>query len=178
MSRVSTAPGFGLWILDFWLLLLDSEKRLTVFNGLRVLNVYLDDFAGRLRLNLVHQFHRFDNAHDGVWSDLTTDAYKAFRRRGCRPIKSSDNRGGNNMQVLIFRGGFFRLSARVPRRGRASTLHGAGRLSPRRRGVLLFRKQRRQSSSVFNGCSPTNPHPKPLAFQFKIRQTVFGNEVD
>src|SRR2546423_7302222 len=63
------------------LTLLDSKKRLTVFNGLSVLDVNLHHLAGRLGLNLVHQLHRLDDADDAGWFDVTADAHEAVRRR-------------------------------------------------------------------------------------------------
>ena len=62
------------------MLLLDSEKRLAVFDGLAILDIDLDDFTGRLRLNFVHQLHRLDDADDRVRFDVAADAHETFRR--------------------------------------------------------------------------------------------------
>ena len=59
---------------------LDSEKGLSVLDGLAVLDVNLDDFARGLGLDLVHQLHRFDNANDRIGLDVAADAHKAFGR--------------------------------------------------------------------------------------------------
>src|SRR5688572_16130010 len=44
-------------------LVTNAEKRLPIFDGLSILNVNLYYFTRRLSLNLVHELHRFDNAH-------------------------------------------------------------------------------------------------------------------
>src|SRR2546421_9995799 len=78
-------------------LLLDSEKRLAIFDGLAVLDIDLDDFAGGFSLNLIHQLHRFDDADDRVRFDVTTDAHKAVSSRRRGPIKRSDDRRSNKV---------------------------------------------------------------------------------
>ena len=40
----------------------DTEERLSVFDGLPVLNENLHDLTGDLCLNLVHELHRLDDA--------------------------------------------------------------------------------------------------------------------
>src|SRR5205085_1718536 len=55
-------------------LLLDSEEWLTVFDRLSVLDVDLDDFAGSLSLNFIHQLHSFDDADDCRGFNLAADA--------------------------------------------------------------------------------------------------------
>src|ERR1043165_3368458 len=84
----------GPWTLDFGLALLYSEKRLAVFDGLTVFNVNLDDFARGLSLNLVHQFHGFDDTDDRISFDIAADAHEAvgvWRRRAIE--RSHDRRG-------------------------------------------------------------------------------------
>jgi hypothetical protein len=56
----------------------DSKKRLPVFHGLPVLDINLDDFAGSFRVNLVHQLHGFDDAHDRFRLNLAADTHEAF----------------------------------------------------------------------------------------------------
>ena len=48
----------------------DSKKRLAVFYRLAILNVDLDYFTTGLGLNLVHEFHGLDDAHDRLGSTL------------------------------------------------------------------------------------------------------------
>src|SRR5580765_2843587 len=43
---------------------LDGEQLLAVFDRLAVLGKHLDDFAGDVGFDLVHQFHRLDDAED------------------------------------------------------------------------------------------------------------------
>ena len=65
MSKPVRQTDFGPWTLDIGLSF-DSEQRLTVFNWLAVLNIDLDYFAIRFSLDFIHQFHRFNDANDGV----------------------------------------------------------------------------------------------------------------
>src|ERR1700683_5083339 len=51
-------PGAELF-LPAWA---DAEERLPVFDGLAVLGVHLDELAGHIRFDFVHQLHGFDDA--------------------------------------------------------------------------------------------------------------------
>ena len=62
-------------------LTLDSKERLAVFHRLAVLNVNLDYLSTHLGLNLVHEFHGFDDADNRVGLDVTSDLHKSLRRR-------------------------------------------------------------------------------------------------
>src|SRR5690606_34202540 len=53
--------------------LFDDEQRLAVFDRLAVLDQDLGDGSGELRLDLVHQFHRFDDAQRVAHLHLATD---------------------------------------------------------------------------------------------------------
>ena len=81
---------------------LDSEKGLSVLDGLAVLDVNLDYFARGFGLDLVHQLHRFDNANDRGGLDFAADAHKAFGRWRGRAIEGANDGRGNNVQILIF----------------------------------------------------------------------------
>src|SRR5215204_1750255 len=71
------------------LLTLDSKKWLTVLDGLAVLNVNLDDFASKLRLDLIHQLHRLDNADDTFRFNPASNFYKGVSSWRRRTIKGS-----------------------------------------------------------------------------------------
>src|SRR5581483_5390647 len=45
----------------------DGVELFSVFHGLTVLDEDADDFTRNVRLDLVHELHRFDNAHDGAF---------------------------------------------------------------------------------------------------------------
>src|SRR5689334_21783514 len=55
--------------------LLDAEQLLPELDGLAVLGVDLDDGARELRLDLVHQLHRFDNAERLPRTDDRADVH-------------------------------------------------------------------------------------------------------
>src|ERR1043165_637703 len=102
-----SSQQFGLsayWLLltGYCLLLPDSEKWLTKFDGLAILNVDLDDLARRLCLNLIHQLHGFDDTDDGVRFDVTADPHKTFCIRRRRAIKGAYDWRADEMQTLIF----------------------------------------------------------------------------
>src|SRR5262244_625301 len=69
-----------------WRLLLaarpDAEQRLPIFHGLPVVCEYAQHFPADVRLNLVHQLHRF---------------HKRFRTRARRAIECSHNRRFNKV---------------------------------------------------------------------------------
>src|SRR5918996_2082161 len=56
-------------------LTMNSEKRLAVLNRLAVFDINLYYFTRRLRLDLVHQFHRLNDAHNRVRVNMTPDLY-------------------------------------------------------------------------------------------------------
>src|ERR1017187_2501518 len=67
------------------------EQRLAEFHRLAVFDQHLGDNAFDLGLDLVHDFHRFDDADDAIRTDLGADFHimGGFGRR--RTIKSSDH---------------------------------------------------------------------------------------
>ena len=69
-GKQGAVPFVCLLLTAHCLLLLDSEKRLAVFDSLAVLDIDFDDFAGCLSLNFVHQLHCFDDAVDVSASTL------------------------------------------------------------------------------------------------------------
>src|SRR5690242_15307780 len=65
-------------------LTLNTEQRLPVLYRLSVLDVDLDHFSRRFRLNLVHEFHGFDDAHDRCRLDVAADLHKRIGARRWR----------------------------------------------------------------------------------------------
>src|SRR5262249_42256860 len=59
----------------------NSKKRLAVFYRLAILDINLYYFTTRLGLNLVHELHRLDDAHDRLRFDVAADLHKRVRRR-------------------------------------------------------------------------------------------------
>src|SRR5437899_9865137 len=122
---VSSWQNFAFLLTAHRSLLLDSEEGLSVLDGLAVLDVNLDDFARSFGLNLVHQLHRFDNANDRVGLDFAADAHKTFGCRRGRAKEGADDGRGNNVQILIFRGGLFGMSSRMRRSSGYALARGA-----------------------------------------------------
>src|ERR1043165_8621685 len=85
------------------LLWLNSKKRLAVFYRLAILDINLDYFTTRLSLNLVHEFHGFDDAHHRLRFDVAADLHKRIRRRRRRTIERADDGRRNDVQILILR---------------------------------------------------------------------------
>ena len=79
----------------------NSKKRLAVFYRLAILNINLDYFTARLGLNLVHEFHGFDYAHNRFGLNVTADLHKRIRRRRRRTIERADDWRRNDVEILI-----------------------------------------------------------------------------
>src|SRR5918993_155575 len=60
MMRIAISPRFAIRI--FLNIGLNGEQPFPVLHGLAVLDIDLDDVPVVLRVDLVHQFHRFDDA--------------------------------------------------------------------------------------------------------------------
>ena len=64
-------------------LLADSKKRLAKLNRLTVFSENFGDNSAGFGLNLVHHFHRFDDANDGIFGDGFPDFNKSGRVGRC-----------------------------------------------------------------------------------------------
>src|SRR6185295_4417118 len=71
----------------FWWLTANTEKGLAVLDGLPVLNVNFNDLTSCFSLNLVHEFHGFDNTHDRLRLDVAADLHKRVGGRRSRTIE-------------------------------------------------------------------------------------------
>jgi hypothetical protein len=83
------------------------------------------------------------------------------------------------MQILINRGGLFRVRPRVWRSRWGNTLAGTPRL--RTGGNLFFNstwKERRLGGRIFDERPTANLDSKPFAFQLEICESVRGDQVD
>ena len=148
-------------------LCLDSEEGLTVFNGLTVFDVDLHDLTAALSLNLVHQFHGFDDAYHGVGFDLAADTNETFCGWGWRAKESANNRRRNDMQILIFRSRLFCQGARVGWRRGGSTLDGGSQCT--NDGTFGHTgNSGRQNRGFFGLPAAGNPDPKSLSLKFEI----------
>src|SRR5438093_6368280 len=88
---------FGTCSRQFLLVRTDAEEPLPEFNRMAVLNVDLDDLAGNVGLDFVHELHCFDNAkHRTLFDDFANlDIGLSARRR--RAIERADYRRGDGM---------------------------------------------------------------------------------
>ena len=59
----------------------NAKKRLAVLDRLTIFDVNLDHFTNRLRLNLIHQFHRFNDTDNRVGLDVTANLHERIRSR-------------------------------------------------------------------------------------------------
>src|ERR1051325_8217445 len=88
--KSSAQADIGLWTLDLGLSF-DSEQRLAILDRLPVLNINLCNFSGSLGLNLIHQFHRLDNADHRISFDDAADFYESIGGRRGGAIKRADD---------------------------------------------------------------------------------------
>src|SRR6476659_2114578 len=69
----------------------DREQALAVLDRLPVLHVDVHHLAVVLRVDLVHQLHRFDDAEDLAFPDGGADVDKRRRARLRRPVEGADD---------------------------------------------------------------------------------------
>src|SRR3990167_11236061 len=72
---------------------LDQEERLAVLDAVPVLAEDPDDAAGNLRLDLVHELHRLDDAQDLAFLHDVALVHVRLGVRGRRAIERADHRG-------------------------------------------------------------------------------------
>lgn len=82
------APNTEL-LLRLWT---NPEQRLAVLYRAAVLRKYLDDFACHVRLDLIHQLHRFYDAQDLARLNSRAFGDKSICARARRCVISSHNR--------------------------------------------------------------------------------------
>src|ERR1700691_2524911 len=70
----------------------DADERLTVFDRLAVLGVHLDELAGHIRFDFVHQLHSFDDAEYLAGLDFGSRCNEGIRARTWRAVKRSHDR--------------------------------------------------------------------------------------
>src|SRR5262249_13068269 len=111
---------------------IDQEEGLAELDGVRVLHEDLDDPAGHLGLNLVHELHRFDDAEDLSFLHEIAFADVRIRRRRGGPIEGAHHR-------RLDRHARCRLDLARVRRGRPLDLdHGRGDGSRSRRDAAAL----------------------------------------
>src|SRR5918999_2270483 len=71
----------------------NPEEDLAELHRLRVLHAHLADHTGDLGLDLVHDLHRFDDAHRLAGGHPTSDIRVGFRPRLRRSVEGSHHRG-------------------------------------------------------------------------------------
>src|SRR5690349_5774452 len=71
----------------------DDEQRLSVFDRLGVFHHHLGDPARHFGLDLVHQFHGFDDAHGLAYFHSVTFLDEGLRVRGGGRVKSPHHGG-------------------------------------------------------------------------------------
>src|SRR5688572_928751 len=70
---------------------LDQEERLVELDRLLVLDEDLDDGPGHLRLDLVEDLHRLDEAEDGLGRHLVAHLHERLRARRRRAVERPDD---------------------------------------------------------------------------------------
>src|SRR2546426_7869125 len=92
MIRVAISPRLAMSIFLNILTSLNPKQGLTVLDWLSVLDVDLSDLASDFGLDLVHQFHRFDDTNHRLWLYVVPNSDKRFRRWRRGTVERSDNR--------------------------------------------------------------------------------------
>src|SRR5687768_1336219 len=89
MMRIAISPRFAIRIflnIGFY-----GEQPFPVLHGLAVLDIHLDDLPVVLGVDLVHQFHRFDDAKHLSLLDGRTYLNEWLRARFSRPEEGAYN---------------------------------------------------------------------------------------
>src|SRR5690554_1184741 len=95
ITRSAISPRFAISTLLNTSAPLDLEELLAVFDRLPVLDEDLEDRARELALDLVHQFHRLDDAKRAAALDALALLDEGLRRGVRRAIKRADKRRGD-----------------------------------------------------------------------------------
>src|SRR6185295_16798831 len=82
----------------------NGEELFAVLDGLAVAGIDRDDFALDVRLDLVHQLHRFDDAEDLALADPLSDLGERVGLGGGGTVKRPDDRRRDHVDVLVLRG--------------------------------------------------------------------------
>src|SRR5688500_9837977 len=101
MMRIAISPRFAMRIflnIGFY-----GEQPLPVLHGLAILDIDLDDFAVVFRVDLVHQFHRFDDAQHVPFFDGAADIYERRRVRLCGTEECSDDGRFHDREIDLIR---------------------------------------------------------------------------
>src|SRR5215213_6642837 len=101
MMRIAISPRFAIRI--FLNIGLDGEKALPVLHGLAVLDVDLDDLPVVLGVDLVHQFHRLDNAKHLPLLDGGADIDEWRGARLGRTEERADDRRLHDRKIDLIR---------------------------------------------------------------------------
>src|ERR1700728_5352810 len=80
----------------------NRKQGLAVLDGLAIVDQALDDLAGSVDFNLVHQFHRFHDADNLALFDMVAGGNKSRRSRRGRLVKGAHDRRFENVQLLRF----------------------------------------------------------------------------
>src|SRR5215475_3697573 len=87
-----------------WRLLLaarpDAEQRLPILHGLPVICEYSQHFSADVRLNFVHELHRFNDAERLAGVDVPTDFHKWLSARSRGAVERAHNRRFDKMKVF------------------------------------------------------------------------------
>src|SRR6187200_715612 len=78
---------------------IDPEEHLPEFDRLTVFHQYLANSAGDLRLDLVHDLHRFDDAHGLAWSDPVAHLDVGLGPRLRRLVKRAHHRRADLLEL-------------------------------------------------------------------------------
>src|SRR6185436_12776112 len=79
--RSAISPRLAMTILSSMSGLFDDEQRLAEFHRIAVGGHDRGDLAGLVAFDLVHHFHRFDDAQDLAFLDLGADLHEGLRAR-------------------------------------------------------------------------------------------------
>src|ERR1700690_308476 len=108
MTRRAISPRFAIRILlnmDQWQLpFADAEQRQSVFHRASVGDKYLADHARDFGLDLIHQFHRFDNAQRLPLLHGVADLHERRSARRGSFIERAHNRRFQDKQISLFGG--------------------------------------------------------------------------
>src|SRR5689334_25369526 len=148
----------------------DREELLAVLDGLAVARVHGEDLALDVRLDLVHQLHRLDDAEDLALRDALADLRERIRLGRRRTIERSDDRRRDHVDVRLR----LRLLLGRSRDGTRSGGKGGGAASRLRRG----RNRGDDRDLRARGAVPVDAQAETRALDLEAAEPAVGDEVD
>src|SRR5262245_26926823 len=149
------------------------EQPLAVLHGVAVLHVDLDDLAVALRLDLVHQLHRFDDAEDLTLTYRLSCFDEGLRTWLRRSVDRADEGRLDDGEVDVL------LGRRQPwRRGRRRRSNRTAAWGHRRRRTIGHLRQGRHGGGPGAATALPEPQLHVVTFELEFGDVVLAHQFE